>query len=455
MLDFVIFAVTLIVVLISALFYLYPGSRRQTTIDGLDPSDPKEGNLPDITKARSLNNFLIELHRKFGTLASFWLFGPSLAVSVWAKDLIQSLDYLAEKPKEVNLLFEPMVGKNSLLFAKKHELRKQRALWEQMFDPQSVQSQVNVTKEMIEELVNKWSALPEKQHIPIGHFMKAFTLRLSLISGFGQYFRKSNSDLIDFSRSFENCFIELESRASGDLPSNDNPRNERFQQSVDTCRQILKNAIKDLKAKNDRSALFSQYLKDLSLDEEQVIDEAMTYALMYYSLSSALFWTLFYLSSNPEIQVELREKIRLNLGTDSVDKFVSSALSSANVIQWTSRVSPDVDIQVDKHIIPQGTALIFSLTSDHFLDSSCESPLDVFRKHYESTEDNHSLPFGSIGSKRCCPAIKYSKSIVKELITQVIKRFDIELIDSDLIAQQMCGIYSRSEEEIWITLKKI
>ena len=71
MLEFVIFAVTFVVVLLSTLFYLYPGSRRQTTIDGLDPSHPTEGNVGDVIKAKSFHNFLVELHQKFGEIAFY------------------------------------------------------------------------------------------------------------------------------------------------------------------------------------------------------------------------------------------------------------------------------------------------------------------------------------------------------------------------------------------------
>ena len=47
-------------------------SRQISTIPGLDPSDDIKGNLDDISAAGSFHEFLVNLHEKFGPIASFW-----------------------------------------------------------------------------------------------------------------------------------------------------------------------------------------------------------------------------------------------------------------------------------------------------------------------------------------------------------------------------------------------
>jgi cytochrome P450 family 20 subfamily A len=453
MLDFVIFAVTFVAILVGLVIYLYPGSRRQTTVAGLDPSHEKEGNIPDIIKADSFHEFLIQLHQKFGRMASFWLFGPTLAISISDPNLIKSIDYLSEKPKEVNQLFESFVGTNSLLFAQKSDARKQRTVWELMFSERLRDNQNLVIKKLVSELVQKWLTIPVTQHIPVGHYMKAFTIRLCLISGFGDYFAINNNDLIEFSRSFENCFTELELRTNGDLPQKNSPRSNRFEESVDNLKVLLKKAIQGSK-KSKSYAVLSPLLSDGSLNDQTLIDECMTYVFMYYSLSSALMWTLFYLSSDETLQEEINEKISINIENDFIDKVIESAISAANVVQWTSRVNPDVENEIDGHLIPKGTPIICHLSSHYFQNNDCDSPLDLFRKHFDSNDEKPFLSFGSKGSKRCCPAEDYSKSIIKQIIIQVISHFRLHSIDSDLIPRQVYRIYSKSEEEIWITIAK-
>lgn len=453
MLEYVIFAVTFVVSLVALVIYLYPGSRRQTTINGLDPSEPKEGNIPDIIRSDGFHNFLIELHSKFGKMASFWLFGPLLSISLRDNQLIKSIDYMSEKPKEVNQLFESFVGIHSLLFAQKSNFRKQRIVWELMFSKKFSDIQRPVFTKMVSELIKKWLTIPEREHIPVGHYMKAFVIRNGLISGFGDYFIQNNNHLIDFSRNFENCFTELELRINGDLPETHSQRTLRFQQSIDNLKDLIKKAIHVWKESKCNSVL-SPLLSDESLNEQIIIDECMTYVFMYYSLSSALLWTFYYLASDKVLQEELNQKISINSENSFVDKVIDCALSAANVIQWTSRVNHDVDIEIDGHLIPKGTPLICSLSSQHF-NNDCDSPPEVFKKHLNSTEDQKSnLMFGSEGSKRCCPAKHFSISIVKELIIQVITNFKMHLIDNDLIPRQIYGVYSKSEDEIWITIEK-
>ncbi|XP_037254667.1 cytochrome P450 20A1 isoform X3 [Falco biarmicus] len=88
MLDFAIFAVTFLLILVGAVLYLYPASRQASGIPGLAPTDEKDGNLPDIIASSSLHEFLVNLHEKYGPLVSFW-FGRRLVVSLGSIDLLK------------------------------------------------------------------------------------------------------------------------------------------------------------------------------------------------------------------------------------------------------------------------------------------------------------------------------------------------------------------------------
>ncbi|KAL8183648.1 UNVERIFIED_CONTAM: hypothetical protein K2H54_048168 [Gekko kuhli] len=88
MLDFVIFAATFLLLLVGAVLYLYPASRQASGIPGMTPTDEKDGNLPDIVTCGSLHEFLVNLHEKYGPVASYW-FGRHLVISLGSIDVLK------------------------------------------------------------------------------------------------------------------------------------------------------------------------------------------------------------------------------------------------------------------------------------------------------------------------------------------------------------------------------
>lgn len=71
-----------------------------------------EGNLPDISKAGSIAEFLEELHAKFGPIASFW-FGKELTVSVASPELFKETSHLFDRPgSEHDILYNIVHSSN-------------------------------------------------------------------------------------------------------------------------------------------------------------------------------------------------------------------------------------------------------------------------------------------------------------------------------------------------------
>ena len=64
------------------------------------------GNLSDITSAGSIYHFLLELHKQFGPIASFW-WGKTYTVSIASPELFEEQLELTERPGkllDLNLL---------------------------------------------------------------------------------------------------------------------------------------------------------------------------------------------------------------------------------------------------------------------------------------------------------------------------------------------------------------
>ena len=57
------------------------------------------GNLVDIASYGSLHEFLVDLHNKFGEVASFWK-GQELIVSLASADAFQDISSVKERPSK-------------------------------------------------------------------------------------------------------------------------------------------------------------------------------------------------------------------------------------------------------------------------------------------------------------------------------------------------------------------
>ena len=57
----------------------------------------REGNIPNISESGSITEFLIDIHKKYGPITSFWL-GPTQVVSLSSPELIKQVVHLFDRP---------------------------------------------------------------------------------------------------------------------------------------------------------------------------------------------------------------------------------------------------------------------------------------------------------------------------------------------------------------------
>lgn len=63
----------------------------------------RDGNLSDINDAGSLHEFLVDLHERFGPIASFW-WGKQYTVSIASPDLFKEHQHVFDRPRKFFLL---------------------------------------------------------------------------------------------------------------------------------------------------------------------------------------------------------------------------------------------------------------------------------------------------------------------------------------------------------------
>ncbi|RWR99785.1 cytochrome P450 20A1-like protein, partial [Dinothrombium tinctorium] len=405
------------------------GSKKVTSIPGEDPADPREGNLLDIIKCRGFGNFLTQLHSKYGEVASFWLFGPSLAISIASPKTIARLSHLFDKPNELYTPLEPFIGKSSILTLNNSDARKRRALWNQMLSDENFAKVESRFEKLLLELIEKWADLPSDEHIPVVQFMKAFVVKASLILGFGDYFRQNAKSIVEFGRTLEVCWIELENRCANLVPVESGVRESNFMKNCNTLRDDLTKAVRYHQDVAGNYALLEPLILAKDLNEEEILDDCMTYILKMYSLIAALSWILYELALRQEQQREIARNRQL------IDKFIYETLCNHVVEMWTARVNNHVDEDIEGNIVPKATPLVFAL--------------NVALQNSEN--ENTDLIFGCKESKRYCPANNFSMKIVHSVVNYLVNNFTLHLVSEDLIPETVNTIIGRSEDEMWIT----
>uniref|UniRef100_A0A8C4QUL2 Cytochrome P450, family 20, subfamily A, polypeptide 1 n=1 Tax=Eptatretus burgeri TaxID=7764 RepID=A0A8C4QUL2_EPTBU len=277
MLDFAIFAVTLLVAILCAVFYLYPASRKSSGFPGLSPTDEKDGNLADIVAAGSLHAFLERLHRTHGPASSFW-FGRRLVVS------LASLPLLREhiNPNCTCDPFEAML-KSLLGFEAKgthvgdHFRRK---LYEKAVN-KALHASMEMLIELSHELQKQWQSLPIDEHIPLHQHMMGFALRAITCATLGQSFA-GGSQLLALRRNHDALWSEIGKGFLDGSLERDLNRRKHFDNALQEMRVRVERAVVGTKcgvSEVSSPTAFLDILLQGSDSSEQVVEDAMTFCL--------------------------------------------------------------------------------------------------------------------------------------------------------------------------------
>ncbi|CAJ0924523.1 unnamed protein product [Ranitomeya imitator] len=117
-------------------------SRQACGIPGLAPSEEKDGNLQDIVSKGSLHEFLVNLHEKFGAVASFW-FGRRLVVSLGSLDLLRQHINPNKTSDPFQMMLKSLLGYQSGVIGEATESHMQKKLYENAIN-KSLQSRSGV-----------------------------------------------------------------------------------------------------------------------------------------------------------------------------------------------------------------------------------------------------------------------------------------------------------------------
>ncbi|GAB6026591.1 hypothetical protein CHUAL_014068 [Chamberlinius hualienensis] len=460
MLDFVIFAVCFVTFLVVLVFYLYPGARKSgTTIPGMNPSDPKEGNLLDIQQVGSLHAFLRQLHEEYGDIASFWL-ETQLIVSLASPRLFMDHQHVFDRPGDQFHYLKPLFGENSIFFANGSKGRQQHALIADVLSRTADTKYCSVYKQLSKELIEKLEKLPADQHIPLHQYMLALGIKCLLIVLFGDYFRDP-ANIIDFRSQLDIVSNHIDQQLYGTSINQIETQKRKVEQAIEFIRSKIKMLL------STKSGLMAEYCQVSEGNQEQNVDNAITIIYEgFYSTANFLTWALHFIATHEDVQEKLfkdiSERAKESLSFQEVTelKYLNCVLNET--LRWSclrtfdARVQ-DIDVDIGGHLIPKGTPVIRAIgvvleSEAIWNEPDCFDPERFNEEQVVTRKPLSFCPFG-IGTKRPCPGKQFAINIVANIVSEIILSLKLSSINCQ-VERNFRSAVTKPEEEIWITVSK-
>eukprot|EP00094_Tigriopus_californicus_P006858 TCALIF_06607-PA protein Name:"Similar to RIOK2 Serine/threonine-protein kinase RIO2 (Homo sapiens)" AED:0.17 eAED:0.17 QI:0/0.66/0.7/0.9/1/1/10/104/975 len=421
LITFVIFAVVFILGLVCFTIYLVPPvGKKQCSVPGLEPSDDKLGNIPDITQAGSFHEFLVDLHDKFGSIASFW-YGSQFCVSLGAWKLFKEVVPLTDRPRSIFAALEPLVGTRSVRSLNGTAGLGRHRLLSDTFSAKNCTRFLPEFNKISLELVENWQNIPKDDHIPLHDYMMALAIRLLTSSQLGAYF-KVDANTMEFQQLYESVMADLEAVINGDLTVDEkgNTRGKMFQKNLTSFQtkvaQII-SAQRNARNRADDQLVPSAPLLDTllmnSADDEEIMCDIIAFVVEgFHSTGNLLTWTLYYLAIHPEIQEKVAKEVE-------------------KVFNKLDKDNPKIH---DKDIK--------------------ELKFDPDRFSPEATKKRNGLAFSPFGvGTRKCPGHKFAFSETFVVVSHLIRKFKLTpAFETDYFVEPKYGLVTKPETEIWLKI---
>ncbi|KAI5108725.1 cytochrome P450, family 20, subfamily A, polypeptide 1, partial [Silurus meridionalis] len=464
MLDFAIFAVTFVVILVGAVLYLYPSSRRASGVPGLNPTEEKDGNLQDIVNKGSLHEFLVGLHDRFGPVASFW-FGRRPVVSLGSVDeLRQHIN-----PNWTTDSFETML-KSLLSYQSGAGVGGTEALMRKKVCEGAIKKTLEnnfpLLLKLAEELVEKWQSYPKSQHTPLcahllGLAMKAVT-QLAMGSRFAE-----DSEVIRFRKNHEAIWSEIGKGYLDGSMEKSSSRKAHYESALSEMESMLKSVIKERSGRGSSQSAYIDSLLQAKLSERQVMSWQQV-SLCYFlgenlRDSKLCIWAVHFLSLSETVQEKLHEELVKVLGDDpvSLDKIpqlrycqevLNETVRTAKLTPIAARLQ-EVEGKVDGHVIPKETLVIYALGV--VLQDADTWALPYRFNPDRFKDENVTKCFSLLGfsGNQACPELRFAYTVAAVLLSVLVRRLRLHSLKGQVVESRY-ELVTTPKDDTWITVSK-
>ncbi|NXT99976.1 CP20A protein, partial [Buphagus erythrorhynchus] len=461
MLDFAIFAVTFLLILVGAVLYLYPASRQASGIPGLAPTDEKDGNLPDIIASNSLHEFLVNLHEKYGPLVSFW-FGRRLVVSLGSIDLLKQHVNPNRLLDPFETMLKSLLRYQSSLNGDTGESHMRRKLYENGVT-KSLQSNFALIQKLSEELLAKWLSLPEAQHVPLCQHMLGFAMKSVTQTSMGSSF-EDDREVIRFRRHHDAIWSEIgKGFLDGSLDKN-MTRKKHYEDALVELESIIRKVTKERRGRSFNRHVFIDTLLQGSLSDQQILEDTMIFSLAGCVITANLCtWAVYFLTTSEEVQQNLYKELDRVLGKGPVThekieqlrycrQVLCEAVRTAKLTPIAAQLQ-ELEGRVDQHTVPKETLVLYALGVMLQDSSSWPSPykFDPDRFNEELAMKNLSL-LGFSGSQEC-PELRFAYMVATVLLSVLVRKLYLHPVKGQVMEAKY-ELVTSPKEEAWITVSK-
>uniref|UniRef100_T1JH93 Cytochrome P450 n=1 Tax=Strigamia maritima TaxID=126957 RepID=T1JH93_STRMM len=423
-------------------------------IPGLNQSQSKNGQII----IGEFSKFLEDLHKRFGTIASFY-HNNKYAVSIADPELLKPLRQLEIVSTEMFDQFQIVTGKESFMLQDLEEIKRRRKLYAHHFMLRACKSYTDCFLEIANEYVEKWKKLSKDDHIPLMETTLEATLKGILRTSYGDYFKDEKS-LKHFKKLLVNVSLLMEK----EIKANSTEEME-MNQNVGKIRAIVKHILssreRDTSASTDRNVFIDVLLEDGQSTEAQMGDSMLFIMAGYDPTGRLIMWILYELASQPELQEKLYEELKSVLGDDDISLAILPKLHYLGQIVdeiiryrfhslFTARIIPK-ELKLANYVIPANSTLYLPLGIPFTNDKYYTNPEKFDPEHFSA--ENSKLrnpyawkPFGYAG-KRQCPGQSYARTIISVYLAQWVRQFRFVLVPNQKI-NIVRGMMLRPEVDI-------
>lgn len=460
MLDFAIFAVTFVLVLVGAVLYLYPSSRRASGIPGLNPTDDKDGNLQDIVNKGSLHEFLVALHQEFGSVASFW-FGRQPVVSLGSVDQLRQHLNPNHSTDSFETMLKSLLGYKSGLGGGAQEAMMRKKVYESAIN-NMLKKNFPLILQLVEELVEKWRSFPESQHTPLCAHLLGLAMKAVTQLALGERF-KDDANVISFRRNHDVMWSEIgKGYLDGSLDKSSS-RKDHYEMARSEMEAMLLSVSRERKA-DRKQMVFLDILLQSSLTERQIMEDCMVFTLAGSVITANLcIWVLHFLSASEEIQEKLYLELQEVLGSDpvSLDKIpqlrycqqvLNETVRTAKLTPVAARLQ-EVEGKVDQHVIPKETLVVYALGVVLQDSKTWTDPYRFDPDRFEEESARRSFGLLGFSGSQICPELRFAYTVATVLLATVVRRLKLQQLKGH-VSEVRSELVSTPKDETWISVSR-
>lgn len=458
MLDFAIFAITFVIILICAVLYLYPSSRRASGIPGLNPTDDKDGNLQDIVDRGSLHEFLVGLHQEFGPVASFW-FGGRPVVSLGSVDQLQQHINPNHTTDSFETMLKSLLGYQSGMGAGATDNLMRKKLYESAIS-NTLKNNFPLILKCVEELVGKWRSLPEAQHTPLCAHLLGLSMKTVTQLALGERF-KDDAEVIRFRKNHDVVWSEIgKGYLDGSLEKSSS-RKKLYEKALAEMKTVLLSVAKERKTQKNNT-VFVDTLVRSDLEEREIMEDSMVFTLAGCVITANLCtWAVHFLSTSEEVQEKLYQEVEEVLGSDpiSLDKLpqlrycqhvLNETVRTAKLTPIASRLQ-EVEGKVDQHIIPKETLVIYALGVVLQDAETWNAPYRFDPDRFEEESAMKSFSLLGFSGSQACPELRFAYTVATVLLCVLVRQLKLHGVGGQAV-EAKAELVSTPKDDTWITV---